>query len=68
VQGWHCVDEGLPLNVEGVAPLLWDLTAPYMARMMAIVKHSDLDLQLFKTADGDKLLKAIQSVIILCVE
>jgi hypothetical protein len=33
-----------------------------MARLLSIVKRSSVDLQLFKTSDGDKLLKTLQAV------
>jgi len=64
------VDEGLSIELSGFGWLdggsgsLWEQTAAYMARILAIIKHSDIKLRLFRTSEGERLLKAIQNVSI----
>ena len=56
-------DESLPVDLHGNDPAdLWRLSAPYMARLYIILKHSSLDLHVLQTQQGDKLIQLLEQV------
>ena len=66
-QGWHSVDDGLAVEVGGQDLVsLWKMTAPYMARIIAIIKHSGINLHIINTALGQKIIKFLDMVGVVC--
>jgi len=66
-QGWHSVDDGLAVEVGGQDLVsLWKMTAPYMARIIAIIKHSGINLHIINTALGQKIIKLLDMVCETC--
>ncbi|ELU16141.1 hypothetical protein CAPTEDRAFT_214304 [Capitella teleta] len=59
--GWHCVDEGLPVNI-GSSDLvsLWESSGSYMLRILGILKHSKVNLRILNTLDGEKMMNKLQ--------
>ena len=41
---------------------LWKLSAPYMGRIVAILKHSEINLQIIHSDDGAKLIEILDQV------
>ena len=68
-QGWHVVGEGIPVAVGGQDVVsLWQLTAPYMARLIAIVKHrSSVNLRLLNSSLGRKIINMLELVRITAI-
>ena len=44
---------------------LWKLSAPYMGRIVAILKHSEINLQIIHSDDGAKLIEILDQVNII---
>ena len=44
--------------------LLWQLAAPYMARILAILKHSNINLHIIRQDEGAKIMKILQEVMV----
>ena len=62
-QGWHCVDSGISIDLSAENMLnLFELAAPYMVRVLSILKHSNIDLQVVKSPEGERLHKVMQNV------
>lgn len=62
-QGWHCVHDGIPIDLAGKNLVtMWRLVSPYMARILAILKHSHINLNMVTTAEGEKLVKNLEEV------
>ena len=62
-QGWHAGKEKYPVNLSGEDLVrLWKLSAPYMARIVAILKHSEINLHIIHSDDGAKLIEILDYV------
>ena len=69
-QGWHSYGPGMALRnkkgertfTEGELSELTDMYAPYGARLMAILRHTDLDLPCLKTEQGEQLRHKLEEV------
>ena len=46
---------------------LWEVAAPYMSRLLAILKHSNVNLNILTTPEGNKLLDFLEKVILIGV-
>jgi hypothetical protein len=65
-QGWHAVHEGFPIPMinDEITPLL-QLTAPFFARILSILKHSNINVHCLNSPRGDAFIKILEEVIIL---
>ena len=62
-QGWHHADTGISVDIGGQDLVnLWQLTAPYMARLIAIIKHSNINLNIINTIIGQKVINLLDMV------
>ncbi|XP_064626432.1 uncharacterized protein LOC135487048 [Lineus longissimus] len=59
--GWHAVHEGFPISMiqDEMTPLL-HLTAPFFARILSILKHSNINLQCLNSTQGDAFIKILE--------
>ena len=63
LQGWHCVSDGFDIDLSGPGLLsVWQAAAPYMGQVMAILKHSDINLNIIQTAQGEKVITTLEQV------
>ena len=63
LQGWHCTNEGFPVNLGGSQLLkVFQHSAPYMGRILAILKHSSMNLDIISTGEGKKLIQILEKV------
>ena len=57
------MDGGIPIDLSGKELYtLWKYMSPYMARLLAILKHSNINLHIVHTAEGEKLQKNLEQV------
>ena len=57
------MDEGLAIDLTGRDLLtMWKLLSPYMARLLAILKHSNINLHIVRTSEGEKLQRSLEEV------
>ncbi len=69
-QGWHSYGPGMALRnkngerkfTEGELSELTDMYAPYGARLMAILRHTNLDLPCLNTEQGEQLRHKLEEV------
>ena len=62
-QGWHAVGDGASVDLGGEElASLWELSCPYMARILAVLKHSSINLNIVSSEEGATLLQAMEQV------
>ena len=65
VQGWHVTSQYVVLasfSSRDEFESYLDEISPYMSRLLAILKHTTLDLEILCTPRGDQLVKALTEV------
>lgn len=64
-QGWHCSSGYIPL--EPMEPSAWDAflsdIAGYMARALAVLKHTTMNLNILVSSKAEQLCKILEEVI-----
>ena len=57
----ECSELELPLKSDELR-LLLDLSAPYIGRLFAILRHSNIDLKILKNTHGKQIIKTLHKV------
>ena len=57
------MSEGFDIDLSGPSLLsVWQAAAPYMGQVMAILKHSDINLNLIQLPQGRQLVNSLEQV------
>ena len=59
----ECSELELPLKSDELH-LLLDLSAPYIGRLFAILRHSNIDLKILKNTHGIQIMKTLHKVLV----
>ena len=57
------MSDGFAIDLAGQSLLsVWQAAAPYMGQIMAILKHSDINLNITGSREGEKLIGNLEEV------
>ncbi|KAK2167471.1 hypothetical protein LSH36_27g04002 [Paralvinella palmiformis] len=58
---WHATDISYSIEIAGKDLVqVWEFVAPFMARLLSLLKHSNINLHMLGTKEGEKLIKLME--------